>query len=315
MPELTASDLAPLTREELVQRVLGEQESGTFYFRRYKELQGRCTELLEEARAARAANVATVDKANGLRDVAAAPLTVPVVGLSGVAGAGKSTVARLLAETHGLEELSLAAPLKKLAEAVFGFSQRQLYGPSECRNAADPRYEHACYWQEAEERLFEVGHEWLDEVGIGGEHMPDLRCWFDDLVTLCFGKWGRAPMAKFSARKVLQTLGTEMGRAIRPNVWIDHALRLASESARGVVVPDARFQNELDGVRAAGGVCIRISRPASGLDGAAAAHQSETEMGGIPDSVFDAVILNDGTIEDLAARTRAAVAPLLARWS
>jgi hypothetical protein len=68
---------------------------------------------------------------------------------------------------------------------------------------------------------------------------------------------------------------------------------------RGVVIPDVRFMNEIAAIQAAGGVVIRIVRPGSGLDGAAGQHESETEQTLIPDSQFDCVIDNSGTLAEL----------------
>ncbi len=82
-----------------------------------------------------------------------------------------------------------------------------------------------------------------------------------------------------SARRALQTLGTEWGRAMHPDVWVrkllaEHADRCEDGRTR-TVVPDVRFQNELDAIVGAGGLVIHIDRPGSGLEGAAGQHASE----------------------------------------
>lgn len=116
-----------------------------------------------------------------------------------------------------------------------------------------------------------------------------------------------------TARHVLQLLGTEFGRALFPNCWVDCALhnaRLHLMASKSVVIPDVRFLNEILGIRAAGGRLVRIKRDGAGLDGAAGAHVSETEQDSIPDDAFDAVIVNDGTLEELEG----AVMQLVAGW-
>jgi hypothetical protein len=62
-----------------------------------------------------------------------------IIALSGRAGSGKSTVARLL----GGKEISFAEPLKRFCQEVFAFTDEQVWGPSECRNAPDTRYPRA----------------------------------------------------------------------------------------------------------------------------------------------------------------------------
>jgi len=133
-----------------------------------------------------------------------------------------------------------------------------------------------------------------------------------------------------SPRLALQVLGTEWGRFCYYNVWIDYAIRIANEllnkdaymytSAHGlqeypsngpnayvyrtkhVIIPDVRFSNEISAIKKAGGKLIRIKRPVAGLQGFTANHASEAEQLSIPDSEFDYVIDNDGTIPELAAK-------------
>ncbi len=78
-----------------------------------------------------------------------------IIGLSGKAGAGKSTVAGMLVTAHCFEEVSLATPMKDFCREVLGFSFEQLYGPSEFRNKVDPRY-----GKSTREALQTLGTEW-----------------------------------------------------------------------------------------------------------------------------------------------------------
>lgn len=63
-----------------------------------------------------------------------------IIGLSGLAGSGKSTVARFLVKKHCFEEIALADPMKTFCREVLGFSREQLWGSSSLRNAIDPRF-------------------------------------------------------------------------------------------------------------------------------------------------------------------------------
>ena len=62
-----------------------------------------------------------------------------IITLTGVAGSGKSTAASAL-KADGWREVSLAAPMKTFVQDVFDFSDEQVWGPSEARNAIDPRW-------------------------------------------------------------------------------------------------------------------------------------------------------------------------------
>jgi hypothetical protein len=65
---------------------------------------------------------------------------VHVLALLAKAGHGKSTAARYLQEKYGTQTVALAGPLKRVAKAVMGFSDEQLYGTQEQKEAIDPRY-------------------------------------------------------------------------------------------------------------------------------------------------------------------------------
>lgn len=64
-----------------------------------------------------------------------------LIGIHGRAGAGKDTVADWLVRERGYVRVSLADPMKRFCAEVFGFSEEQLWGPSEHRNAPDARWD------------------------------------------------------------------------------------------------------------------------------------------------------------------------------
>jgi hypothetical protein len=105
----------------------------------------------------------------------------------------------------------------------------------------------------------------IDECGISREWMV-LR----DL------KEQPMPGIGVSYRHAAQTLGTEWGRQhVSEDVWVRIALRTA-RIARLSVIPDVRFDNEAQAVRAAGGSVWRVVRPGvSCLDASSARHSSE----------------------------------------
>jgi len=181
-----------------------------------------------------------------------------VLGLSGLAGSGKDTVAGFL-RVYGFLSMALADPMKEFCRSIFDFSHEQLYGPSQFRNAPDPRY-----------------------------LRPD-------------GTY-------LSPREALQTLGTDWGRERYPLTWVNATLlrieRLRKERPNArVCITDVRFANEIDALRTGGVRLVRIVRPGAGLAGAAGLHASETEQAAIPDSEFDYILRNDGSLEDLRLST------------
>lgn len=97
-------------------------------------------------------------------------------------------------------------------------------------------------------------------------------------------------------RHAMQTIGTEWGRdLISQDLWIRAWNAALSRVPPGVsvVVDDCRFPNEVDAVRAAGGVLVRIERPGAGT---ASVHSSEQHA--LP---ADAVLRNDHAPADLFA--------------
>lgn len=100
-------------------------------------------------------------------------------------------------------------------------------------------------------------------------------------------RWG------LSARQILQRLGTNVGREVHPLTWIRALERVIdAEPHYPWVVPDARFQNEVESLRSRGATIIGIVRP--GLQ-SSDDHESESGDGIVP----DVLVINDGTLEDL----------------
>jgi hypothetical protein len=189
----------------------------------------------------------------------------------GEAGVGKSTTANYIAE-RGFIEISLADELKRIVKNVFHFSDEALWGPSELRNASDISY-----------------------------RRPD-------------GSY-------LSPREALQKIGTEGFRSAYPNIWIDIVRKniadlmnnpyLHYSKERGIykgkkrktpvgfIVPDARFQNEIEEFKLFEGKCIQIFRPSSLTGNALSLHASEVLQRTIPEHLIDHKIHNTGTIPDL----------------
>ncbi len=236
----------------------------------------------------------------------------PLIIISGQAGSGKDSLAQaLLRNIPAAAAIALADPMKELAAMLFGFVQEQLYGPSASRNAVDPRWTQTTTLEALNPYPFhgyrEAVESWLKRV-VGEEREGDLlelERWYSDLLLEQVPAHGNA----LTPRLVLQTLGTEFGRKLKPTLWADYAIRRARTLLEGdknfVVISDGRFRNELLQVKACNGTCIRIERPqdkasatattAAGISG----HASETEQKDIPNHFFDWIIQNDGSLDNL----------------
>jgi hypothetical protein len=97
-----------------------------------------------------------------------------------------------------------------------------------------------------------------------------------------------------TVRRILQWWGTEYRRAQDPDYWTKAWGRKVEQydlSSICILVDDVRFMNELNVIRAHGGLIVKIERP--GFLGANN-HASETSLDGF--TAWDAVVVNDGTL-------------------
>lgn len=103
-----------------------------------------------------------------------------------------------------------------------------------------------------------------------------------------------------TVRRLLQWWGTEYRRAQDPDYWTKAWGRKVGQydlSLNHVLVDDVRFLNELNVIRAHGGLIVKIERP--GFLGANN-HSSETSLDGF--TAWDTVVVNDGTLEEFKAK-------------
>jgi len=200
-----------------------------------------------------------------------------IIGLVGFIGSGKDTAADYLVNFHEFRRDSFAATLKDAVSAVFGWDRELLEG----------RTKSAREWRE------QVDPWWANRL-----NMPNL-----------------------TPRLVLQLWGTEVCRkGFHDDIWIaslESRLRNATDS---IVISDCRFPNEIKAIKDAGGKVIRVTRgpDPEWYDAAVSVnkgeagnmtwalskerlaklgiHASETAWVG---TNFDAVIDNNGTVDDL----------------
>ena len=109
--------------------------------------------------------------------------------------------------------------------------------------------------------------------------------------------WSHKLGYEVTPRLILQKMGTEACRhGIADNIWIA-ALEKRIHGYEDVVISDCRFPNEIDFVRSAGGVIVRVKRGDDpSTEQLANLHISETAW--LPYEP-DICINNNGTIDDL----------------
>ncbi len=251
-------------------------------------------------------------------------MSTPIILLCGQAGSGKDTVGAHLASVYNGVDIALADPMKRMAAEIFGFSVEQLWGPSANRNTPDTRFRYGTSgnYEHAEGKLEGVASDWFPVLFPGLPLEPIERAfarWFVDCVQNGEDNNGLTP------RFALQTLGTEFGRDIDPEVWSRYAVRtsrllLGAEHvytrSQGlirdltkkkpydiVVITDGRFANEITNVRMVGGYAVHLVRLDSLTKEAMAAgiagHVSEMGLDLVPNHFYDWRVNNDSTVEAL----------------
>lgn len=246
-----------------------------------------------------------------------------IIGVSGQLGSGKDTVAEHLIHEHGFARMALADPIKRFGYHVFLFTEQQLWGASQYRNFEDPRYrEGSKAWGAAEGRVVLLGLDFCRSL-LGTDEVDDA---YKALIHWFF--WLRTEHPNLSPRVMLQALGTEWGReAVHEDIWINALIAQARtllhedgntkeweydplkgltrqdkprKAARGVVVSDVRFSNELAAIRAEGGSIIRVVRPATdsqAQETGIAGHASEAQE--FTMDKFDFLVQNEHSLKEL----------------
>ena len=95
-----------------------------------------------------------------------------------------------------------------------------------------------------------------------------------------------------SPRKIMQILGTEVGRSFSKQIWLE----AVPENA---IVTDVRFDNEAEFLAAKGYEIIKVVNPRMGL--VVSAHCSEE---GINESLIDHYLINDGSLSELEEQVK-----------
>ena len=113
------------------------------------------------------------------------------------------------------------------------------------------------------------------------------------------------PNWNITPRHVLQFIGTEVFRdkineiipEIGDNFWVHSLLTRYYQRQLNTIISDVRFSNEIEEIKKAGGIIIKIVRPSNNnIKDAHSSHVSEIEIDNLSG---DYEIINCGTIEEL----------------
>jgi hypothetical protein len=208
-----------------------------------------------------------------------------IIGICGLIGSGKDTIADYLQNIHQFRRESFAHTLKDAVACVFGWPRDLLEGRTR------------------------ESREWREQVDL----------WWAE----------RLNMPNLTPRYVLQHWGTEVvRRAFHDDIWIASLENKLRKTTDDVVISDCRFPNEIEAIKKAGGLVIRVKRGEDpGWFSVAQAanscpqpnastkilkelgiHASETAWIG---TQFDAVLDNNGTMDHLYQQVTCLVQDLL----
>lgn len=144
-----------------------------------------------------------------------------IIGVVGLIGSGKDTIASHLVERYSYERYSWATPLKDIASSLFGWDRDMLEGTT------------------AEQRLMREGIDMFWDSTLDSKEK--------------FGSY-------WTPRFALQYIGTEVMRnALHPDIWVLAGMQRIGGKTN-IVIPDTRFPNEIKAIREMGGVIWNVQR-------------------------------------------------------
>lgn len=66
---------------------------------------------------------------------------------------------------------------------------------------------------------------------------------------------------EMSSRDILQFIGTDIFRKLKPNVWVDATInKIKLEKPKLAIITDCRFPNEIEAIKSNGGKVLRLTR-------------------------------------------------------
>ena len=171
-----------------------------------------------------------------------------IIAFAGKKQSGKSTCCEAIENyfdgQYEIETFSFADQLKQLCINLFGLSIEQVYGTDAQKNT-------------------KTSYKWEDMPGA----IADFEL-YEQLLQQ--GLWKTGGLDKYltfhkpgymTAREFLQFFGTEIGRKIYGNIWVNATInQILAIEPDIALIDDCRFPNEADGVLNEDGLVIRLNR-------------------------------------------------------
>lgn len=211
-----------------------------------------------------------------------------LIGFCGAPYSGKDESAYLLSEITGIPKYSFAYPIKKIIGDLFNFDSRHSQGELKedvklytterwRRNIVSLSRGYLCGFINHLED-YEIIDKFYKTVLL--PHMASENEYKDRATLHC------------SPRQLYQKFGTEFGRSIKGNLWIDIA-KTKYEEQNALIIPDLRFNNEAEWIKENKGMIVKMNREESKE---VSIHSSETSL--LKEHI-DITVCNNGTLEDL----------------
>lgn len=194
-----------------------------------------------------------------------------IIGICGLIGSGKGTVADILVE-QGFKKVSFADKLKDGVSTIFGWDRAMLEGDTD------------------------ESRQWREQR--------------DDF-------WSNETKMEVTPRLVLQLFGTDcMRNGFDDGVWVSLLKKTILENPGNYVIPDVRFENEINMIRDIGGEiwwtkrgdnpewwskAVLDTQTGSNFMADEDIHPSEWKWANTNDR-FDEIIYNESSLDDLRYR-------------
>ncbi|WEM05749.1 dNMP kinase [Acinetobacter phage vB_AP_P1489] len=209
------------------------------------------------------------------------------IGLIGLAGAGKDTVAVILQEA--LKDIGQEFEIDRYA-SILKEAARQVFG--ENFDDRDVKEETVFVTPQLWDKLWDAVDYTALNVADGEQYISGHM--YDLLMTKADEVFGS--LTWISPRLFQQLLGTEVGRAIDANIWVNYL----KNQDRNLIIPDVRFDNELVDFN----ILITRHPVPKGKLHSSEVFAAELQLSDNPYDYVDYVIHNDGSIEDLKRKVQ-----------